>query len=213
MRHKPMTAIFSKRIPTWRRRLYLVLVLIAAPVLVHFTWFVVEGFTDELTPSDVAIVLGNTVHPDGKPSARLAGRLDRALDLYQAKIVPNIIVSGGLGVEGHDEAVVMRQYLIEKGVPADRVIADSFGVNTAATALNSARIMGERGWKSATAVSQYFHIARCKMTFSRAGITPVYGAHAKYFELRDFPSLVRDYGGYWVYLVRGKGRRADDVQA
>ena len=201
----------AKRLKSsWRWRALLILTGLFALGLGHFTWFVAEGLTDELTPSDVAIVLGNQVYADGRPSARLAGRLDRALDLYRDKVVPNIIVSGALGVEGHNEAVVMRQYLIDKGVPAERVLADEFGFNTAATARNSARLMEAHGWRSATAVSQYFHIARCKLAFRQAGISPVYGAHAHYFEARDVPSLLRDYLGYWAYLVRGSGKRGEN---
>jgi vancomycin permeability regulator SanA len=193
----------------WRRRVLTAALVVIVPFAGHFLWFLLEGLTDERVPSDVAVVLGNAVEENGEPSPRLAGRLDAALALYREGVVPYVIVSGGLGLEGFDEAVVMRDYLVKHGVPADRVVADSFGINTAATARNSARIMEERGWRTATAVSQHFHIARCKLAFRQAGIKTVYGVHARYFEGRDYPSSLRDYVGYWAYLIRNSGRRGD----
>ena len=45
-----------------------------------------------------------------------------------------LFVSGGVDAAGADEAAVMRDYLISRGVPADRIVADSAGVDTWATA-------------------------------------------------------------------------------
>jgi vancomycin permeability regulator SanA len=199
MSHEP--ALPGKR---RRRRAALVLALPVAAVLLHLGWIILDGFTDELAPSDVAVVLGNTVEPTGQPSARLAGRLDRADELFRAGTVQYVITSGGLGKEGFDEGAVMRDYLLARGLPPDRVIADSYGINTAATARNAARLMRERGWTSATAVSQYFHISRCKMAFRQAGIRTVHGAHARYFEPRDYPTLLRDYVAWWAYLLQNR---------
>ena len=81
-------------------------------------------------PADVAVVLGNTVTPDGQPSPRLAARLDRAYDCYAAAQCRVLFVSGGVDAAGADEAAVMRDYLISRGVPADRIVADSAGVDT-----------------------------------------------------------------------------------
>ena len=49
---------------------------------------------DDIHEADVAVVLGNTVNPDGTPSRRLAARLDLAVDLYQRGLFRNVLVSG-----------------------------------------------------------------------------------------------------------------------
>lgn len=166
----------------------------------------VDGLTDEISQADVAIVLGNTVNLDGKPSPRLQARLDKTIELYQKGFFPNIIVSGGVGVEGFDEAIVMRQYLINQNVPAEQIFLDSEGKTTALTAKNSLKIMKQNNWQSALIVSQYFHISRTKLAFSNYGISPVYAAHANYFEWRDLYSICREIIGYFSYLLR----RADE---
>jgi uncharacterized SAM-binding protein YcdF (DUF218 family) len=96
----------------------------------------------------------------------------------------------------------MRDYLVSHGVPAERVILDSQGDTTFASAKNAARIARERNFKSAFVVSQYFHIARSKLALARCGL-PVFGAvHAQFFEPRDLYSSVRETAGYASYLLR-----------
>jgi vancomycin permeability regulator SanA len=159
-----------------------------------------DGLTDDLSRSDVAIVLGSKVEPGGQPSVRLAARLDRAAALFDAGVVPRIIVSGGPGIEGFDEGVVMRDYLVGKSVPADRILVDSLGYNTAATARNSAAIMRANGMKSATVVTQYFHISRTRLSLRAQGIDPIRSAHAKLLEWRDVYSTLREVVAMVAYL-------------
>jgi vancomycin permeability regulator SanA len=91
---------------------------------------VVDGLSDNLHRADVAVIPGNTVLPDGKPSPRLQARLDRALQLYRQEYFSTIIVSGGFGQEGYDEATVMKRYLVEHDTPDAQVILDQHGDNT-----------------------------------------------------------------------------------
>lgn len=159
-----------------------------------------DGLSDDLARSDVAIVLGSKVEPGGQPSVRLAARLDRAAQLYRDGIVPLVIVSGGPGIEGFDEGEVMRDYLVSKSIPSDRIVVDSAGYNTGATARNSAAIMRARGLTSATVVTQYFHISRTRLALRAQGISPVRSAHAKLLEWRDVYSTLREVAAMVAYL-------------
>ena len=118
-----------------------------AAFLLGLTAVVWDGLHDEVHPADLGIVLGNTVHPDGTPSPRLAARLDRALELYRQGVFPRILVSGAVGKEGRDEALVMREYLLQRGVPDAQVLTDSLGFTTYATAANARKMMRLRGSK------------------------------------------------------------------
>jgi vancomycin permeability regulator SanA len=160
------------------------------------------GLNDDIDRSDVAVVLGNTVNPNGKPSARLQARLDKTIQLYQQGIFKNTIVSGGVGKEGFDEAVVMKQYLVAHGLPAAGIFVDSQGDNTYLTAKHTAELMTEHQWQSAIAISQYFHLPRTKLALQRFGIKTVYTAHADFFELRDLYSTVREVFSYGSYQIR-----------
>ncbi len=189
-----------------RKRIKRVLLLLALPIMLAFTLaaalIVADGLTDDIHAADVAIVPGNTVEKDGRPSARLRARLDQTVALYRQGLFPNVIVSGGVGSEGFDEAEVMKRYLVENGVPEGRIYADSGGANTYLTARNAARMMRENGWQSAMVVSQYFHVPRMRLAVQRSGVAPVFSAHAQYFELRDVYSLAREVIGYCSYFLR-----------
>ncbi len=163
---------------------------------------VIDGMRDEISPSDVGLVLGNTVQADGQPSARLRARLDKTLELYRAGLFAEVIVSGGVGVEGFDEAEVMKRYLIDNGVPEARIHVDSQGLDTHRTARNAAAMMAAHGWSSALVVSQYYHIPRCRLALARSGVASVASAHADYFEARDLYSTAREVVAYGFYTVR-----------
>lgn len=190
----------------WRKRTKRVLLFVALPVVLAFTLaatlIVADGLTDDIHAADVAIVPGNTVEKDGRPSARLSARLDQTVALYRQGLFPDVIVSGGVGSEGFDEAEVMKRYLVEKGVPEGSIHVDSGGATTHLTARNASRMMRENGWRSALVVSQYFHVPRMRLALKRSGVAPVFSAHAQYFERRDVYSIAREVVGYGAYLLR-----------
>ena len=159
----------------------------------------IDGLTDSAAPSDVVVVLGNEVRADGTPAPRLVARLDAAVDVHTAGLAENIIVSGGVGKTGFNEAEVMASYLAESGIDSDRIVIDPTGVNTRATAENASRIMEDEGWRSAIVATQFFHISRSRMALKQAGIDPVTTVHADYHESRDFFGLGREVPAYIKY--------------
>lgn len=168
--------------------------------LVHELVIILDGVNDEVSEdAKIAVILGSKVNPDGSVSNRLKARLDRGLELYQDSLVEQFYVSGGVGVEGQPEGTVMANYLIRKGIPDDRITSDDFGVNTRKTALNFKRDFPHQ--KQVYVVSQYFHITRCKLAFYQVGVETAYGAHANYFSIRDPYSLLREFFGFYKYLV------------
>lgn len=185
------------------RRWLLFVVGIALGIFIAATLALVgSGLRDDIAPADVALVLGSKVEIDGTPSARLRARLDRTLELFRGGFFPSIVVSGGVGKEGYDEAAVMRDYLVAHGVPAGRIILDSHGDTTRASAQNIARIARERNFKSVFVISQYFHIPRAKLALERCHFSVIHFAHAHFFEWRDVYSAARETAGYGSYLLR-----------
>ncbi len=184
---------------TWFRRCLLVTGVAVGAFMTGAAILAIDGFTDSARESDVVIVLGNEVRPDATPTPRLAARLDAALKVHQAGLADHIIVSGGPSQTGLDEAEVMATYLIEAGVEPDRVIVDSAGVNTRATAVNAAAIMNERGWDSAIVATQFFHITRSRLALHQAGVEQVTTVHADYLELRDLYGLAREIPAWLKY--------------
>lgn len=117
----------------------------------------------QISPSEVAIVPGAYVFPDGTPSDMLADRLAAALALHRAGLVRRVLVSGGPA-----EVVGMRDWLARHAVPA--VLEDPAGLRTWATMQRAARLLGP----VATVVcTQRFHLPRALFLARAAGLPAV----------------------------------------
>jgi uncharacterized SAM-binding protein YcdF (DUF218 family) len=202
-----MHAAPRRRVP-WR--------LVTFAGLVWLAWFGLHGLViaflglaDDVRPADLAVVLGNEVLPDGRPHPRLASRLDRALGLYRAGLVGRILVTGGRGKTGFEEADVMRDHLLAHGVPAEDLLVDRQGHTTFHSAVRARAILDNLGLRSVVLCSQYYHLPRARLAFARAGLGSVATAHAPMRpEWHEPWSLLREWVGYYVYLLRSyPGRR------
>lgn len=165
---------------------------------------VAAGLNDHVANADLIVVPGNTIAPDGTPSPRLKARLDAAIQIFRDGRAPLIFVSGGIGKEGFDEAVSMSTYLVKNGVPAKSIFIDSSGVDTAATAKNVASYIRESSLRTAIVATQYFHVPRTKLALERQGVRVVGTAHARYFEMRDVYSTLRETVAYIVYYAKSQ---------
>jgi vancomycin permeability regulator SanA len=177
--------------------------LLALWLLLHSVAIIWDGLHDNIKQADVAVVLGNKIEPNGTPSMRLQGRLDKAIELYRQGWIKKIIVSGGREQNGYEEADVMRDYLVDHGIPAKNILLDKDGYDTYHTAQSTKRLMQENNLESAMIVSHYYHISRTKLAFSKFGIQNVTSAHAQvHLELREPYSILREFFGYYFYLLR-----------
>lgn len=186
-----------------RKRKVLLILLLALLLFLTATGLLVwSGMSDRLGKADVALVLGNKVNPDGSPSPRLKARLDTAVELFKLGYFPRVIVSGGTGTEGVPEGTAMRNYLVSAGIPESAILVDDQGVDTQASARNTASILRAGRMKSVFVITQYFHIPRTKLALSRLGVSPIFHAHPDYFEARDIYSTVRELPAYLKYMIQ-----------
>ncbi len=184
------------------RRIKSLLYIGCGSLIVGMGMIVIAGLSEKITDADLIIVPGNTIAPDGTPSPRLQARLDAALHLYQTGKARLIFVSGGIGKEGFDESLSMSNYLKGHGVSAEAIVLDSKGIDTAATAKNAAVFMRAKQLKSALIASQYFHIPRTQLALERNGIIVAGSAYARYFEMRDIYSTLRETVAYAAYFAK-----------
>jgi vancomycin permeability regulator SanA len=125
-------------------------------------------YTESDVPATpVALVLGAQVNPDGTPSAFLAARLDLAKRLYDAGLVETIIVSGDHLAPEFSEPAAMRNYLIEAGLPTEKVIADAGGFDTYESCLRAQRILN---LSQLIIVTQTYHLVRAVATCRALGV-------------------------------------------
>jgi vancomycin permeability regulator SanA len=159
------------------------------------------GMTDYRRAADVAVVFGAQVHADGRPSTALRERMATAEELYKDGLVKRLLVSGGVGASGYNEALVMRDMAVEAGVPAEDVVVDSNGVSTDATVDDTVPFFGGEGWEKILAVSQFYHLPRIKLAYQGAG-WDVLTVPAPATE-RTGSMVLREIPAFWVYYLRG----------
>ena len=110
--------------------------------------------------ADAIIVLGAQVQPSGEPSVQLAWRLEAALKEYMENPVA-IVVSGGQGGnEPRPEGEVMRDWLLEHGVPPEMILTDNTSASTRENLLNAAELLKDRNVSVVRVVTSDYHLPR-----------------------------------------------------
>ncbi len=144
--------------------------LAAAAGLIGFVYYQ-ETHLPPIADSDVIIVLGAQVKADGTPSEALRRRLTVALETYRQDR-QLIIVCGAQGAdEPRAEGDVMRDWLIERGVPQTDVVAETDSFNTRENLAYAKAIMEERGLTQALVVTSDYHVARALVLCRQEGIS------------------------------------------
>jgi uncharacterized SAM-binding protein YcdF (DUF218 family) len=100
----------------------------------------------------------------------------------------------------------MRRYAIEHGVPAEAIVMDPDGLNTAATATNTRYLLDDLGARRVLAVSHFYHLPRVKLSLQREGITTYTVPAEERYTLTKMPLLIaREVAAWWAYYLRLAG--------
>ncbi|MEV0292176.1 YdcF family protein [Nocardia sp. NPDC050710] len=126
-------------------------------------------------PQTGIVVLGYGLLPDGGLRPELENRLTAAWLQAIASPFSPIVVTGGNPQNGITEAEAMRNWLIARGLPADRINVENRAGSTVQNALFSTRMLRDLGASSAVVVTSPNHIRRAVADFIVAG-THVVGA-------------------------------------
>ncbi len=137
--------------------------LLLAAWLLSLTGVLVWGTREGARPSDAIVVLGAAQY-DGRPSPVLKARLDHALDLWNRRLAPHVILTGGRGAgDTTTEAAVGRAYLRRKGVPDSAMLLENAGRSTDESLASVAHLMAAQRLDEAILVSDPFHMMRLQI--------------------------------------------------
>ena len=100
----------------------------------------------------------------------LENRIAAAAELYQHGKVEYLVVSGDNHVRGYDEPTDMKNALLDKGVPADRIFPDYAGRRTLDSVDRAKEVFGQ---DRITTISQRFHNERAIFLASHRGIDAI----------------------------------------
>ena len=128
----------------------------------------VLNYVESPKGKDFIVTLGYALNSDGTMHETLIKRLDQT---YLAAIAnPNakIIVSGGVQKSGVTESYLMKKWLIDKGIIADRILIEDKSKDTVDNALNPVEILKTNNAKNIILITSASHIRRAKTIFEEA---------------------------------------------
>ncbi len=112
---------------------------------------------DEIPATQVALVLGTSKYARREINRYYSARIEAAAELFHAGRIRSILLSGDGSSRYYDETSTMRQDLIERGVPKDRIMLDYAGVRTLDSVFRAKKVFG---LDRVIVVSQQFHCER-----------------------------------------------------
>lgn len=137
----------------------------------------VSGYSNTPTGNEQTVIVAGAGLRGEIPSNVLRRRLDATVEYYQKHPDIKIIVTGGMGSgETVPEAVAMKRYLVQKGVPQDIIFTEDKSTSTMQNLTFAADIMKQNGMDEKNGVvliTNAFHCYRITRFAEKAGFTNV----------------------------------------
>ncbi len=152
-----------------------VLIVVAVTYAVFLSVMMANAYDSRPEKPNVVVVLGCGVKGT-RPTQMLTYRLDAAYEYLTENDGVMCVVSGGQG-KGEDisEAEAMKRYLIEKGLPEERIITEDRSTSTEENLSYTAEILKEMGLPlDITIVSDGYHQYRASLIARDCGYENVY---------------------------------------
>ena len=97
----------------------------------------------------------------------LEDRLQEGIKLYQNNVSDKIIMSGDHGKKEYDEVNIMKNYVVERGIPSENIFMDHAGFSTYESIYRAKEIFQA---KKIVIVTQKYHLYRALYIANRLGI-------------------------------------------
>jgi uncharacterized SAM-binding protein YcdF (DUF218 family) len=160
---------------------------------------------------DVIILLGGGIDdraPDltgiGIPSPVMLERTVAAVRLQKRLHVPVIVTGGGYAHQKISEAEVVQRYLVDLGVPPEKILLETKSRDTIENARNTKKICDRIGFKNPVLVTSSYHLKRALLSFRKVEMPvfpfPVGIGSADPYEFVWTDVLPMDYHGISIAL-------------
>ncbi len=122
-------------------------------------------------PADrTVMILGAVAYNHDTPSPVLAARLDTAIDLFAKGKADLLLMSGDGRADDYNEVVTMRNYALQKNIPADSIRIDDQGLRTYDSCYRAKYVLKV---ERLTVVTQSDHLTRALYLCRSMGIDAV----------------------------------------
>ncbi len=149
---------------------------------------------NNIPKTPIGLILGAGIK-NQSPSVYLKDRLDKGLELYKLNKVDKLLISGDNGNDKDDEITVMKNYLLENGLPADKILIDTGGYDTYSSMYRAKNIFH---LDTLTVITQNYHLDRAVFIARKLGLH-CYGfiadkskyAKYSYYSIREYFSILK----------------------
>jgi len=202
-----VSAMWKKLKSHCPKRLKAVFFTALAVIFILCSYLYFYGKSDNVTyKEDAVIVLGAGLR-GSRPSSTLRGRLHAAYEYHKENPDALIVVSGRQGNdEDISEAQAMQAYLVNLGVPKDRIIKEEKSTSTYENFILSKKILDTRfesSYKIAY-ISNEYHVFRAGKIAADAGFDNTTHTHSNTIWHSVLPGVLRECIGVMKYFILGK---------
>ncbi len=198
---KILKAILTKPWPKWVMRplcvvgaLCVLAYLVVAYANITAVWAARGRTSDDLSKvpdTKVALVFGTTHRINGRVNLYFEYRIDAAEELWKSGKIDTLIVSGDNRTRYYNEPMKMREALVERGVPFDRIVCDYAGLRTLDSVVRCKEVFGA---DEVLFISQKFQNERA-IYLAKANGIDAYGFNARDVETAaGFKTKIREVG-------------------
>lgn len=132
--------------------------------------------TKQIPYNKVGLLLGTgKILLNGRINLYYKNRIDAAIKLFNSGKISFILVSGDNSTKDYDEPSTIKNDLVKRGIPPDKIFLDYAGFRTLDSVVRSKEVFSQQ---SITIISQQFHNERAIYIARQKGINAI-GFNAK----------------------------------
>lgn len=111
--------------------------------------------------ADAGVILGAAVWGGNRPSPVLKERINKGYEIYQKRIVPKLVITGGGSPNELTEGEVSKNVLLKYGVAPENLILENFSSSTVEQ-IQFVRdsLYKIKNWNKIILISDHFHLMR-----------------------------------------------------
>lgn len=163
--------------------LFFAFLFVALILLAFVSYLTVDKKTDDklftvssVPQRKVGLVLGCVRYlANGRENLFFKYRIQKADELFKSGKIQVILVSGDNSRKGYNEPLDMRDALLDKGIPHEKIVLDYAGFRTLDSVLRASKVFGQT---DCIVISQNFHTRRALFIGNTKGMKLV-GVPAK----------------------------------
>jgi uncharacterized SAM-binding protein YcdF (DUF218 family) len=164
-------------------------------------------------PVDAVIVLGGDMTPDAMLAYETRQRVREGVALLEEGRTEMLILSGGFSpTRERSDAAIMRDFALDLGAPADRLLIEDRAVSTFENLRHSFPIAEARGLERLALLTDPYHLARARALAAYWGRDDVVLYRSRGFARSPLPfqvvKLSREALAWWYNLAKIAGWEA-----